>query len=178
MPPSKRKLAGRANGLKARGKPEEHERRQVELAAKALAKAMAPKRTIEKKKKVDGPKPGFWLYLQGSDGSELTSTHAFASDVVQQVWSWAKQHDLCLVSSDWHVQHKRCGWQNAYNVMITNEDFVGDDDELRGFFSTYFDESIASGKFEAEGEGAQICCYRNAKRKPFWEAGENTRRRS
>ena len=61
MPPSKRKLAGRANGLKARGKPEEHERRQVELAAKALAKAMAPKRTIEKKKKVDAS--GYFLLV-------------------------------------------------------------------------------------------------------------------
>jgi hypothetical protein len=173
---TKKQVAGRANGLKARGKPEEYERRQVELAAKALTKAMAPKRTIEKKeKKVDGPKPGFWLYLQGSDGSELTSTHAFTSDVVQRVWSWAKKHDLCLVSSDWDVQHRtgtRYGWQNAYNVMITNEDFVGDDEELRGFFSTYFDDSIASGKFEAEGEGAQICCYRNAKRKPFWRKPE------
>ena len=168
MPPSKRKVAGRANGLKARGKPEEYERRQLELAAKALAKAMAPKKTIEKKKKVDEPKPGFWLYLQESDGSELTSTHALTSDVVQRVWSWAKKHDMRLVSSDWYVQHPRYGWQNAYNVMITDQDFVGDDDELRGFFSTYFDQSIASGRFEAEGEGAQICCYTNARQTPFW----------
>ena len=35
------------------------------------------------------------------------------------------------MSSDWDVVHPDYGWQDAYNVMITREDFMGDDNELR-----------------------------------------------
>ena len=151
MPPSKRKLAGAATGTKAR------------------AKAPAPKKTIEKKKaKAPVLTSGFWLHLQARDGSEATSTHATMFEVVDHVWRWAKTHYLCLLS-EWSVVHPRYGWQDAANVMITREDFVGSDDELRNFWSTFFVNSMQRvKKFEGKGEGAKICCYTNANTKPFW----------
>ena len=182
MPPSKRKVAGYANGMKARGRPEFHEQRQLELAAKTLmgknsiAKGQSKARKnigTGKDRAVGGArKPCLWLWLQDSDGVE---THAAAHDnraAVNMVWSWGRKHDLCLVSSEWDVRHPKYGWQNAYNVMITREDFVGDNDELRGFWSKYFGKCMRSMTskdcFEAEGEGAKIACYTNAERRPFW----------
>ena len=139
---------------------------------------MAPKTPIGKssrnptkgKQNVGKDEGAYSLYVQIEDGTEECSLHDSAEAVVEWVWRWGNANDLCLVSSEWDVQHPRYGWQNAYNVMITTEDFVGDDEELRGFWAAYFKKCMALEEFEAEGEGAKICCYQDATRQPFWRA--------
>ena len=118
--------------------------------------------------------PSYWLYLQPADGNMISSTHSSADAVVDAVWRWSNKENLDLVSGDWAVMHPRYDWQDAYNVMIPREDFVGDDDELRGFWSKYFKRCMSSTKasFEGEGQGCKIGCYMNAACPPFWKKAQ------
>ena len=140
--------------------------------AKEEPTARGPAKASKAKEKAAAAsdRPSYWLYLQTEDGKVFSSTHTSANAVVNTVWSWGNKHELCLCSSDWDLKHPRYGWQDAHNLMITDEDCVGDDDELRGFWSTCFNKCMSSAKqsFEGEGEGAKICCYTNAARVPFW----------
>ena len=146
---------------------------------------MAPKKSIAKKKSHAGKKAPrkagsallYSLFLQKTDGAEA---HFWIFDgldaVVETIWSWGVEQEEDLVSSDWSVQHPRYGWQNAYDVMITTEDFVGDDAELRSFFSKYLKRCMRSKteSFEAETgtRDAKIACYRDANHQPFWRAAD------
>ena len=120
--------------------------------------------------------PSFKLCLKSlDDGEEKVEMHATAEDAAAAAWRWGSKKGLCLVSSDWDVVHPDYGWQDAYNVMITREDFMGDDNELRGFFTNFFIKCMnsASCKFEAKGEGTSrayngIACYQNHRIQPFW----------
>ena len=142
---------------------------------------MAPKKRIAKKKSHAGKKAPrkagsalYSLFLQKADGAEA---HFWVFDgldaVVETIWSW-RERQQDLISSNWSVQHPRYGWQNAYDVMVTTEDFVGDDAELRSFFSKYSKRCMRGKRecFEAEtsSRDAKIACYRDANRAPFWRA--------
>lgn len=121
------------------------------------------------------PEPSFKLCLKSLTDGEIVKMCASVQEAAAEAWAWAHRHDLSLLSADWDVRHPSYGWQGAYDVMVTTDNFNGDDDELRGFFSKFFAESMSeAGKFEAKGEGTSsfsyngIACYSTIRAQPFW----------
>ena len=143
---------------------------------------MPPKKVIakgDKSKKKATTKPTgcedpFTLFLR-HDGNDTKSTHASAKSAATAAWQWLAKEDLNIfMPMEWDIRHPKYGWQDACNLLITNEDFVGDDEELRQFFTKLFVRHVSGAKgFEAQGEGAELACHGPGTRskKPFWQTG-------
>ena len=140
---------------------------------------MAPKKVITKgdktKKKATpkatGREDSFTLFLRHGE-KDTKSTHASAKSAAAAPWQWLAKEDLNIfLPAEWEIKHPRYDWQDAYNLLIPTEDFVGDDEELQRFFTKSFVRHVSNAKFEARGEGAEFACHGPGTRskEPFWQ---------
>ena len=121
--------------------------------------------------KVTGREDPFTLFVRHS-GTETKSIHASAKSAATAAWQWLAKEDLNIfLPMEWEIKDPRYGWQDASNLLITTEDFVGDDEELQSFFTKLFARHVSDAKFEAQGEDAELACHGPGTRskKPFWQ---------